>query len=77
MVSNGSQQSSSAFCGPAAAEQLFSLHAAHLIVVVPRQLGTGPDSSAQKTQDVRSQLRVVTSISDLLSSYTLFRTQNQ
>lgn len=90
MISNGSQQSSSAFCGAAAAEQLFSLHAAHLIVVVPCQLGTGPDSSASKHRQVGksneesldSRLSRVAhllvnrplSISELLSLYNIFQT---
>lgn len=44
----GSQQSSSALGGAAAAEQDFTLHAAHLVVIVPGQLCAGPDPPAQR-----------------------------
>lgn len=37
----GSQQPPSALDSPAAAQQLFAFHAAHFVVVIPRQLCAG------------------------------------
>lgn len=42
-----SQESPSALSGATAAEQHLPLHAAHLVVVVPRQLRAGPDPPAR------------------------------
>lgn len=42
-----SQESPSALGGATAAEQHLPLHAAHLVVVVPRQLRAGPNPPAR------------------------------
>lgn len=42
-----SQESPSALGGAAAAQQHLPLHAAHLVVVVPRQLRAGPNPPAR------------------------------
>lgn len=46
------QQPPPALDGPAAAQQLLALHAAHLVVVIPGQLRPGPDPPAEEGQGV-------------------------
>lgn len=58
-----SQESPSALGGPTAAEQHLPLHAAHLVVIVPRQLRAGPNPPARVTNTLHLNLSVVTLVS--------------
>lgn len=47
------EQTPPALDGPAAAEQLLAFHAAHLVVVVPRELRARPDPPAGEVGELR------------------------